>query len=201
MGKTTSQLSRGTFTKKQNLLKFAKDEVAAQAIKDTDFPCTARSIGKAIYARGWEGIELTDLKTHMREKFQQNPEFMQPLMETGTKKLLELTLDKKWAAGYGPYSNRFENQEQPGQNLTGYALEELRTEFRGLAPALMLKQSTPLPQRAGMHKRDRVETAEAARPALEQVQNTPGSAGGSRTNRIISTSQITNVSAYRKEAR
>ena len=128
--------------------KFAKDLVAAQAILDTDSPYTARNIGKAIHAPGWEGVELTDLKEHMREKYLQNQECMETLMETGTKKLLELTWDMKWAAGYGPYSRQFERGEQPGQNLTGYTLEELRTEFRDRRPTQNVQQSTPpLPQR------------------------------------------------------
>ena len=86
--------------------KFAKDAAAAQAILDTDSPFTARSTGKAIHVPGWEGIELTDLKDHMREKYLQNQRCMKVLMDTGTKKLLELTWDLNWAAGYGPYSPR-----------------------------------------------------------------------------------------------
>ena len=124
--------------------KYAQDEKSAQAILDTKSPYTAKSIAKEIHAPGWEGIELTNLKDHMREKYLQNKRCMQALMETGTKKLLELTWDRKWAAGYGPYSRQFDKNEQPGQNLTGYALEELRTEFRGAI--LPQRQSTP-PQR------------------------------------------------------
>ena len=127
--------------------KYAKDMVSAQAILDTNSPYTARTIGKAIHAPGWEGIELVDLKEHMREKYLQNQRCMKALMVTGTKKLLELTWDLKWAAGYGPYSKQFEKGEQPGQNLTGYTLEELRTEFRGRWEAQQTSQSTPPPHR------------------------------------------------------
>ena len=55
---------------------------------------------------------------------------MKELLNTETKRLLELTGDRKWAAGYGLYSKLFHTKTQPGQNLTGNTLEELRTEFR-----------------------------------------------------------------------
>ena len=141
-GQDYQNVEQGHFHSKA---KYAKDSVAAQAILDTDSPYTARTIGKAIHAPGGEGIELTDLKEHMREKYLQNRRCMDVLMQTGTKKLFELTWDMKWAAGYGPYSRQFEKGEQPGQNLTGYTLEELRTEFRDRMAKQDFQQSTPPP--------------------------------------------------------
>ena len=149
--------------------KFAIDTAAAQAILDTDSPYTARSIGKAIHAPGWEGIELTDLKDHMREKYLQNQRCMKELMDTGTKKLLELTWDMKWAAGYGPYSRQFEKGEQPGQNLTGYTLEELRTEFRHLVIPQDARQSTPPLQRAPVAVVDMQSTQGQSAVSIEGV--------------------------------
>ena len=55
----------------------------------------------------------------MREKYLQNQRCMKALMDTGTKKILELTWDEKWAAGYGRYSCQFEREEQTGQNVMG----------------------------------------------------------------------------------
>ena len=147
--------------------KYAKNEVAAQAIMDTDCAFTARSTGKAIHAPGWEGIELPNLKNHMREKYLQNPPCMKVLMETGTKKLLELTWDKKWAAGYGPYSRMFEKGEQPAQNLTGYTLEELRTEFRDTDQVQNARQSTPLQQRPELAQTEGQSNPQQQRPAAE----------------------------------
>ena len=188
-------VEQGHFHKKA---KFAKDEVSAQAILDTDSPYTARNIGKAIHAPGWEGIELTDLKMHMREKFKQNPRCMQALMATGTKKLLELTWDKKWAAGYGPYSRLFDTANQPGQNLTGYALEELRTEFRDQYQAPRLIQSTPLQQRTQSMALEGVgaphEPADTINPALRADHTTPVTADQNTSqHRSIYVSPITQV--------
>ena len=66
----------------------------------------------------------------MKEKYDQNEECKQALLNTGTKRLLELTWDKKWAVGYGLNSKLFHTDIQPGQNLTGGTLQEIRTEFR-----------------------------------------------------------------------
>ena len=190
--------------------KYAKDTVAAQAILDTNSPYTARVIGKAIHAPGWEGIELVDLKEHMREKYLQNQRCLKALMDTGTKKLLELTWDLKWAAGYGPYSKQFEKGEQPGQNLTGYTLEELRTEFRGRWETLQASQSTPPPHRAAPAPAAAVDlhstTVQSAHRggganvtqqphSSRKSSPVPHEAIGENTalNRIIRTSPVTNV--------
>ena len=111
--------------------KYAKDQKAAQQILDTDCAYTAHNIARAIHAPGWDAIALPDLREHMKEKYQQNDNCMQALLNTGTKRLLELTWDRTWAAGYGLNSKLFHTDIQPGQNQTGYTLEELRTEFRG----------------------------------------------------------------------
>ena len=126
-GKEHKTVEHGHFYTKAIL---AKDLKVAQAIRDTDSAHVAKSIGKSIHAPSWNGIELTNLKKHMKEKYLQNKHCMKELLSTGTKKLLELTWDRKWAAGYGPYSKLFSTDVQPGQNLTGITLEELRTEFK-----------------------------------------------------------------------
>ena len=132
-GKEHKTVEHGHFYTKAVL---ANDQKAAQAIRDTDCPRVAKSIGKSVHAPGWNGIELTNLKKHMKEKYLQNEHCMKELLSTGTKKILELTWDRKWAAGYGPYSKLFLTGAQPGQNLTGYTLEELRTEFKAQLVAL-----------------------------------------------------------------
>ena len=109
---------------------FAKNEKAAQQILDTECLYTANNIARAIHAPGWDVIELPNLKEHMKEKYLQNLDCRKELLATGTKQLRELTWDRKWAVGYGPYSKLFHTHTQPGQNLTGYTLEEIRTELR-----------------------------------------------------------------------
>ena len=118
--------------------------------------------------------------------------------------------------------HRFDNDEQRGQNLTGYALEELRTEFRDAYSVVNPPQSTPLQQRAQTRIRDNtlasprqggtgVTTPNDPLPAEWQalIQGRAGEAGPDgtlpapkqvqtipadvTTSRIIRTSPITNV--------
>ena len=159
--------------------KFAKDEKAAQQILDTNCAHTAHNIARGIHAPGWDAIALPDLKAHMKEKFLQNRHCMQELLNTGTKKLLELTWDKKWAVGYG-----LNTDTQPGQNLTGHSLEELRTEFWDAQTA-----SPPVPnplvgQAVGHHP--------ASQTAGSNLTHTPAAPADIR-ERLIRTSPITEV--------
>ena len=163
-GKKHKTVEHGHFYTKAII---AKDQKAAQEIRDTDCPKVAKSIGKMIQAQGWSGIELPNLKEHMRQKYLQNEHCMKALLSTGTKKLLELTWDRKWATGYGPYSKLFLTGAQPGQNLTGYTLEELRTEFR---------------DRFAIRNQDTTKNQDTAEQALTpvhvQVGAAPNTSGG-----------------------
>ena len=156
--------------------KYAGDTKSAQAILDTDCAFTAHSIAKAIHAPGWDNFALPNLKEHMKEKYLQNDDCMRELLNTGTKKLLELTWDKKWAVGYGINSKLFHTEVQPGQNLTGIALEELRTEFRPIMNIGAVAPSSP-----------------TLATELATITHTPLARRDPKSERIIRTSPVTEV--------
>ena len=178
--------------------KYANDKKAAQQILDTDSAYTAHSIAKSIHAPGWDAVALPDLREHMKEKYQQNKDCMNALLDTGTKRLLELTWDKTWAVGYGLNSKLFHTDIQPGQNQTGYTLEELRTEFRDtLAAAARVHEENGAT--AGEYKAPEVVTQQTVKPP--PPNDTVGAAARLHTppkqpialGYIRTTSPITNV--------
>ena len=108
----------------------AHENKTAQQILDTKDAFTARNLGKRITPPAGQNNDVADLKALMRKKFLQNPHLLQELLNTGTRRILECTWDKRWAAGHGLDSKLFDTRDQPGENLTGNNLEELRTEFK-----------------------------------------------------------------------
>ena len=110
----------------------ALELTVAQQILDTNDAFTARNLGKPVQKASGKEADVSDLKILMRKKYLQNPSLMIELLSTGTRRILECNWDKKWAAGHGLDSRLFETRDQPGENLTGTALEELRTEFKDL---------------------------------------------------------------------
>ena len=113
----------------------AQEYEIAQQILDTDNAFTARTLGKTIKLPEGQESDVNQLKVLMRKKFLQNPSALQELLNTGTRRILECNWDRKWAAGHGLDSRLFNTEQQPGENLTGIALEELRTEFKDLIAA------------------------------------------------------------------
>ena len=71
----------------------------AQEIIDTNCPYPTHNIAKGIHTQGWDAVSLPTLKEHMKEKYSHNEHCMHKLLNTGTKKLLELTWDRKWGVG------------------------------------------------------------------------------------------------------
>ena len=103
-------------------------------LRATD-PEVCKALGRQVkpfVSAKWAAVRYDVVKTGNREKYRQNPELMELLMNTGHAILAEaspeddiwgIKLDKETAAVTDP-------ADWPGQNLIGRILMDLREEFR-----------------------------------------------------------------------
>jgi ribA/ribD-fused uncharacterized protein len=110
---------------------------AHKAVEHDDFmriykaetPGEAAEIGRSIKCReDWQDVKYDFMMEAIRHKFAQNPKYMVRLLETGDKPIVEWTegtvlADSEWG-------NAKDKDGNPGKNLLGKALMQLREELK-----------------------------------------------------------------------
>lgn len=118
-----------------NGVTFHNAEAAFQAQKDParskEFailaPAEAKRLGRRVNLRSnWEDIKVVEMIGILQAKFQQNPEFLKKLLDTGDKVLIE---GNTWHDNYWGSCHCAKCKNQ-GQNMLGRSLMQLREAFR-----------------------------------------------------------------------
>ena len=114
----------------------------------------------------------------MKEKFRQNPNLKQILLDTGARNILECTSSRKWGAGISIESKLFGTGKHPGRNFTGNYLQELRVEFRDEEMAMQIhsmvnteSEVTPPPPQPD---RPAAPTVKVYTPPTARIPNSSG---------------------------
>ena len=112
------------------------DKQSASAVMATDNTATQQEIGrnaKGYIPKVWEGIRQMVVLKGLLEKFTQNEDLKQKLLETGDAWLVECAgSDKIWACGVRLNDEkRFDTANWTGQNILGFALMEVRGMLAG----------------------------------------------------------------------
>ena len=110
------------------------DSARYTAILRATEPQECKSLGKLVKpfdSKTWDAAKYEIVKAGNRAKYEQNPDLMRKLLETGDAILAEASpYDKIWGIGMdAAAAAQTEPTQWPGQNLLGKALMELRAEF------------------------------------------------------------------------
>jgi len=118
---------------------FLNSEALFQALKSpkpeetfdqftTLLPGDAKKLGRTIPLRkDWEAVKYVMMKMVCRLKFEQHPDLMQQLIDTGTAELIE---GNWWHDNYWGNCKCEKCKNIEGTNLLGKVLMELREEFK-----------------------------------------------------------------------
>lgn len=105
-------------------------ELAAQILK-AKLAKEVKKISKGIsILPQWDMYKEEVMTRVIEAKFNQNELLARKLVETGSKRLVEATMDKYWAAFATPTSKSIANGTWKGANRMGILLMELRNELR-----------------------------------------------------------------------
>ena len=112
---------------------FEDAEVAAKILKSSD-PGRIKALGRSVRNYDdiiWNGVRQIIVYRGLLEKFRQNDELREKLLNTGAVVLAECAVhDKIWGIGLSMRDERrFRLSEWPGQNLLGFALMRVREEL------------------------------------------------------------------------
>lgn len=112
-----------------------EDNVTAGKILQTDDAGKIKALGRKIPGYNdtiWNGARQIIVYNGLLEKFRQNKELMDLLLETGGHILAECAvMDKIWGIGISMKDeNRFDISKWKGQNLLGFALMEARKKLQ-----------------------------------------------------------------------
>ena len=107
-------------------------------LRATD-PWECKNLGKQVTpfdAKAWNAVKFDVVKNGNRAKYEQNPDLMKMLLDTGNVILAEASPnDRIWGIGLdAAQAASMDKSEWPGQNLLGRALMELRSEFSDAKP-------------------------------------------------------------------
>ena len=109
---------------------FFKDEIALARIMKLQIPSEIKKIGKRIknYVKeDWERAAKGIMKRGVTAKFQQNKDLKTFLINTGTRKIGESTLDTYWGTGIGlNKSDTLITDKWCGENNMGFILMDVR---------------------------------------------------------------------------
>jgi ribA/ribD-fused uncharacterized protein len=110
-----------------------QDEATAQRIMQTENPYQCKQIGKEVL--GFNQVEWNEWRGRFalignREKYRQNPQLAQLLIQTHPFILAEATWNKDWGAGFAKDDARIGNvQGWTGANLGGNTVMRVREEL------------------------------------------------------------------------
>ena len=106
-------------------------EHEAQLIKATRNPFRVKKIALTLRATDeWERTSEDIMKEIISAKFTQVTHCKQFLIDTGDRKLFEGTGDKRWACGIPISKAQYISFKNPGRNLLGLMLEQIRDELK-----------------------------------------------------------------------
>ncbi len=116
---------------RRKALVFGDLEIAAQ-ILDTSDVGKIKALGRSVKNYNdiiWNGLRQPIVCTGLLEKFAQNPELKEKLLETGEDILAECAVnDRIWGIGLSMKDgNRFDMKKWNGQNLLGFSLMHIRS--------------------------------------------------------------------------
>ena len=119
--------------------KLFHDSERYTAILRASKPWECKDLGKRVKPfdpAAWDAVKYEIVKTANRAKYEQNPDLMAKLINTGNAVLAEASpKDTIWGIGLEAADAADMNpSEWPGQNLLGRILMELRAEFSGMNP-------------------------------------------------------------------
>lgn len=114
--------------------KLFHDSERYTAILQSTQPWECKDLGKLVKpfdSKAWNAIKYEVVKTANKAKYEQNPDLMSKLLETGDAILAEASpKDTIWGIGLDAVTAvEISPSEWPGQNLLGKILMELRSEF------------------------------------------------------------------------
>jgi ribA/ribD-fused uncharacterized protein len=122
-----------TYMMYHKALLFNDLEIAAEILASTDDPKTIKALGRQVKGfnnETWNKNKFAIVVSGNREKFSQNPDLKQLLLETGTREIIEASpLDKIWGIGFSK-SQAHRNKSRWGQNLLGKAIMQVRSELQ-----------------------------------------------------------------------
>ena len=112
---------------------FEDAEVAAKILKSSD-PGRIKALGRSVKNYDdtiWNGVRQIIVYRGLLEKFRQNKELRERLLNTGNAILAECAVqDKIWGIGLSMKDDRrFRLNEWRGQNLLGFSLMRVREEL------------------------------------------------------------------------
>ena len=112
---------------------FEDAEVAAKILKSSD-PGRIKALGRSVRNYDdiiWNGVRQIIVYRGLLEKFRQNKELRERLLNTGNAILAECAVqDKIWGIGLSMKDDRrFRLNEWRGQNLLGFSLMRVREEL------------------------------------------------------------------------
>ena len=114
--------------------KLFHDSERYTAILRSTQPWECKDLGKKVKpfdSNAWDAVKYDVVKTANKAKYEQNPDLMGKLLETGDAVLAEASpKDTIWGIGLDAVTAaETDPSEWPGQNLLGKILMELRSEF------------------------------------------------------------------------
>ena len=80
----------------------------------------------------WETEKFDIMYICLKRKFEQNPELLRMLLDTGDRELVEATPNRLWGCGATLSSNLLRRHEWPGENRQGKILMTVRKELRNV---------------------------------------------------------------------
>ncbi|MBR2751856.1 MAG: NADAR family protein [Lachnospiraceae bacterium] len=119
----------------QKVLMFGQFDLAGQIMATPD-PENCKIIGRTFFPEFdgalWKKTRYEVVKRGVRQKFAQNPDILQVLLETGDSLLAECSpSDADWGIKIGENDPAYKDVSKwQGENLLGRMLMELRAEFR-----------------------------------------------------------------------
>lgn len=118
----------------QKAMVFHDDEIAQQVLASSDV-ATIKALGRMVSGcddRVWSGMRQIVVYHGLLEKFRQNPDLGQQLLDTGHAILAECAVrDQVWGIGLSMTDDRrFDLSQWRGQNLLGFALMYVREELK-----------------------------------------------------------------------
>ena len=117
----------------QKALTFGDTEIAEKIMAASDFG-GIKALGRQVHNyddRIWNGIRQIVIYEGLLEKFRQNPDLKEQLLNTGDALLAECAFnDRVWAIGLTMQDeNRLNMAKWRGQNLLGFALMQVRAKL------------------------------------------------------------------------
>ena len=172
-------------------MKFPSEPMWQEAIRVAPTPQKARQLGNQtdhVVRPDWATARETVMLEALRAKFQQNPGLLETLKATGTRPLVEASVDPFWGSG----------RTGTGKNRMGKLLEQIREELREyvvpVGAAAPVEEELALPEPVMVPVAEEEEEA----PVVELKPQAGGATGDDRVIILTSDQKVLLIS-LRKE--